>query len=60
MVWGIATMSLLVVAYPLYAFNRKRLRTRPGKSALFIAVNVLGGLSCLLAVLQLTIRVIHR
>jgi hypothetical protein len=60
MVWGIATMGLLVVAYPLYAFNRNRLRTRPGKSGLFIAVNVLGGLSCLLAVLQLTIRVMHR
>jgi hypothetical protein len=60
MVWGIATMGLFVVAYPLYAFNRNRLKTRPGKSALFIAVNVLGGLLCLLAVLQLAIRLMHR
>jgi hypothetical protein len=58
--WGIFTIGLFVVGYPLYAYNRNRLKTRPGKGVLFVAVNVLGALTCLLVVIPLIVRAMHR
>lgn len=45
MAWGIAMALLLVVAYPAYLFNRKKLRTIKARDDFYWAVVVLGGIA---------------
>lgn len=40
--WSVAVLLFAVVGYPVYAFSRNRLKTRPGNTALFVLVNVFG------------------
>lgn len=42
--WGIVVPMLLIVAYPVYAINRNKLKTLPGNALLFGSVLVVGGL----------------
>ena len=51
--WAIACILMFVVAYPIYAFARNRLKTKPGNTALFVAVNVVGVLLLLLSLLPI-------
>lgn len=49
--WGIAVNLLFVVSFPLYLFNRDRLKVRKGSTVVWLLIVVLGGLLTLLILL---------
>jgi hypothetical protein len=49
--WGIAVNLLFAVTFPLYLFNRDRLKVRKGSTVVWLLIIVLGGLLMLLILL---------
>lgn len=60
MAWGIVMQGLMILAYPLYLFNRNRLKTRDGKPVLFILTIIFGAISLGLVIYQIVSGIIHK
>lgn len=48
--WSIAVMGILMVAYPVYAANRGKLKTKDGSPVFWLLANLLGVISLALVV----------
>ena len=46
--WGVAVMAVFIIVYPVYFFNRGRLKTKDGPVVYWILVNVIGALLIML------------
>lgn len=58
--WAIAMEGIFIVAFPVYLFNRNKLKTKEGNSLFFILTIVFGVLSILLIVLRFYLLLLAR
>ncbi len=52
MVWGLMVMLLWIISYPIYLFNRNKLKTKDGPRAYWILIHVFSAPILILVALQ--------